>query len=252
MPLIASLVLLAAVVGCADRKETPSGGAAAGAESAAAAAAPAAPPSPVAGPASTAAEPPAAAAAPDPAAAPAPAAAAPAGEDPAIAEKRLAVEFALDEEKLATDPRGQWAVTAKASSTYGDAKDPADYSASKATGAPDVANFGDNGQAWTAKEADGGIERLEVTFAKPVQATEIRIRQNSGPGALIKVELIDTTGASHAVHEGVDTAQYDKYNFWFRKSFEKTAYKVAGAKLTLATNVVPSWNEIDAVQLIGE
>jgi hypothetical protein len=236
MPLIASMVLLVAVVGCADSKQTPSDGPAAGAESAATAAAPAAaaPPAPVAGPA------------------PAPAAVAAAGEDPAVAEKRLAVEFALNEDKLATDPRGQWAVSAKASSTYGDAPDPADYSASKATGAPDVANFGDNGKAWTAKEADGGIERLEVTFAKPVQATEIRIRQNSGPGALIKVELIDTTGASHAVHEGVDTAQYDKYNFWFRKSFEKTAYKVAGAKLTLATNAVPSWNEIDAVQLIGE
>lgn len=238
-PLIAALALMAALAGCADKKEASADGAAAGVEAAATDAAPTtdAEPTPAVGPASTAAP---------------PAAAAPAEEDPAIAEKRLAVAFALNEETLATDPRGQWAATAKASSTYGDAKDPADYSASKATGAPDVASFGDNGNAWTAKEADGGIERLELTFAKPVQATEIRVRQNSGPGALIKVELIDTTGASHVVHEGVDTAQYDKYNFWFRKSFEKTAYRVAGAKLTLATNAVSSWNEIDAVQLIGD
>jgi hypothetical protein len=240
MSLMAPLVLLAVLAGCAEKKEAPADGAATGADAAASPASPA----PAAQPGDAAD----AAASSDAA----PPAAADAEEDPAIVEKRLAIEFALNEEKLATDPRGQWAVTAKASSTYGDAKDPADYSASKATGAPDVPSFGDNDNSWTAKEPDGGIERLELAFAKPVQATEIRVRQNSGPGALIKVELIDTTGASHVVHEGVDTAQYDKYNFWFRKSFEKTAYRVAGAKLTLATNAVSSWNEIDAVQLIGE
>jgi len=85
-----------------------------------------------------------------------------------------------------------------------------------------------------------------------VHASEIRIRQSFAPGAIIKVELIDTTGAGHVVYEGVDAATYDKYNFWFRKSFDKTTYQVAGAKITLATNAVPSWNEIDAVQLIGE
>ena len=116
-PLIAPLVLMAVLAGCADKKDAPVDGAAAGADAAASAAAPAtaAEPTPVADPASAAA-----AAAPT-------AGAAPVEEDPAIAEKRLAVAFALNEETLATDPRGQWAATAKASSTYGDAKDPADY-----------------------------------------------------------------------------------------------------------------------------
>jgi hypothetical protein len=31
----------------------------------------------------------------------------------------------------------------------------------------------------------------------------------------------------------------------------KTAYKAYRVKITLATNVVPGWNEIDAVQLVG-
>jgi len=236
LTLSATLALMTALAACAGKKDEPADSAA--------------PPSAAetGEPASTPA--PAAASEPAPAAA---AAAAPAAEeDEATIEKRKAVEFALNEEKIATDPKGQWASSAKATSTYGDAKDPQDYSASKATGAPDVANFSDNGNAWTAKEADGGIERLEVGFAKPVHATEIRIRQSFAPGAIIKVELIDTTGAGHVVYEGVDAASYDKYNFWFRKSFDKTAYQVAGAKITLATNAVPSWNEIDAVQLIGE
>lgn len=232
LTLSATFALLTVLAACAGKKDEP-------AESAA-------PPS-----ASATGE---SASAPAPAASePAPAAATPAAEeDEATIEKRKAVEFALNEEKIATEPKGQWASTAKATSTYGDAKDPQDYSAAKATGAPDVANFSDNGNAWTAKEPDGGIERLEVGFARPVHATEIRIRQSFAPGAIIKVELIDTTGAGHVVYEGVDAATYDKYNFWFRKSFDRTAYQVAGAKITLATNAVSSWNEIDAVQLIGE
>ena len=198
----------------------------------------------------------AAAAAEAPAAAdatPAPAAdASAADEDPEVTKKRREVEFALAEDALVADPRGQWAATASASSTYNDAKEPASYSAFQATGAPNVVGFGDNGNAWCPKEDDGGIERLEVGFAKPVNATEIRVRQNSAPGAIIKIELIDTEGTAHVVHDGIDAAKYDAFNFWFKKTFEKTPYKVAGAKITLATNAVAGWNEIDAVQLLGD
>lgn len=184
---------------------------------------------------------------------PAPAAdASAADEDPEVTKKRREVEFALAEDALVADPRGQWAATASASSTYNDAKEPASYSAFQATGAPNVVGFGDNGNAWCPKEDDGGIERLEVGFAKPVNATEIRVRQNSAPGAIIKIELIDTEGTAHVVHDGIDAAKYDAFNFWFKKSFEKTPYKVAGAKITLATNAVAGWNEIDAVQLLGD
>lgn len=173
-------------------------------------------------------------------------------EDPEVAKKRREVEFALAEDALVADPRGQWAATASASSTYNDAKEPASYSAFQATGAPNVVGFGDNGNAWCPKEDDGGIERLEVGFAKPVNATEIRVRQNSAPGAIIKIELIDTEGTAHVVHDGIDAAKYDAFNFWFKKTFEKTPYIVAGAKITLATNAVAGWNEIDAVQLLGD
>jgi hypothetical protein len=33
--------------------------------------------------------------------------------------------------------------------------------------------------------------------------------------------------------------------------FPKTGFKTDRVKVTLATNVVPGWNEIDAVQLVG-
>ena len=76
--------------------------------------------------------------------------------------------------------------------------------------------------AWCSKDPDAGIENLEVGFGKPAHATAINIRQSNGPGAIIKLELVDDAGASHTVFDGVGTAKYDQFDFWFRKSFDKT------------------------------
>ena len=178
---------------------------------------------------------------------------APAAEDPEVAKRKAAVEFALSEQKIAEDPLGQWASAATASSAYNDAKDQVHYSPWQSTGAPNVEHYGDTGEAWASKTADAGVEWLQIDFAKPVHATAIRIRQNNAPGAIIKVELIDDKKEKHTVFEGVDANQYAPNTItWFVQTFEKTAYLVTGAKVTLATNAVQGWNEIDAVQLVGE
>jgi len=174
-------------------------------------------------------------------------------EDPEMAKRKAAIEFALAEQKIADDPQGQWAATATASSTYQAAKDQAQYSAWQTAGAPNVQQYSDNGNAWATKDADAGIEWLQVGFAKPVHATALRIRQNNAPGAIIKIELIDDQNAKHTVFEGIDSNKYPPNKIvWFNHAFEKTAFAVTGAKITLATNAVSGWNEIDAVQLIGE
>jgi hypothetical protein len=170
-------------------------------------------------------------------------------------DKEAKVKEALDEQKILDDPNGQWAVDANASSTY--ASDETDknagWSPNKMTGKPDVDNYGDNGDAWAPKQSDKGIEWVKLTFPKAVNATDIKIRQSYGPGAIIKVELIDDRGKSHAIWEGVDKTKYepDKIRY-FISSFDKTAYKTKTVKITLATNTVQGWNEIDAVQLVGE
>lgn len=187
-----------------------------------------------------------------PPAAETPAAAPAAAEDPEAVAKRKKIEFALSEQAMAEDPKGQWAATATASTTYHGAKDQEAYAPWQATGAANISQRSDDPKSWTPAEPDTGIEWLEVTFAKPVNATEIRVRQNLGPGAIIKLELIDDKGAKHAVFEGVDERKYDEWTWWFTQTFEKTPYLVSGAKITLATNAVSGWNEIDAVQLIGE
>ena len=197
----------------------------------------------------------------EPAAAPAAAASAPPASaatraQPAEPDERAAaIQAALAEDAIVSDARGQWAVAATASSTYGD-KEPeakSSYTAHMATGAPNVDKYSDNGNAWATATPDKGIEWLEVVFANPVHATQIRIRQNYAPGAIIKVELVAENGSKYTVWEGVDDQQHAPGTIaGFDRSFARTADKVKNARITLATNAVPGWNEIDAVQLLGE
>lgn len=195
----------------------------------------------------TAASPPAPAASATTAASPSTSSAA-SGTDTAAA-KASAVEWALKEEAIKNDPDGQWAIQAKASSSYQDAQGEAAWSANQATGAPNVERYADDGKAWAPKSPDGGIEWLELTFPKAVFATEVRVRESCGSGAVIKVEIFDDKGAPHTVWSGNDPTKELNY---FPVKFDKTTYKTDRVKVTLATNVVPGWNEIDAVQLVGK
>lgn len=193
--------------------------------------------------------------APAPAPQTAPATQAAAAEDPEAAAKRKAIEFALREDGYKNDPQGQWAVDAKASSTFASdlANPAAGYHPMRATGAPDAQHYGDVSEAWASKTADSGIEWLDLGYAKPVSATELRIRQNYGPGAIVKVELFEPGGTAHAVFQGPDNTVYEPGAIsWLIVKLEKTPYKVQRVKITLATNAVSGWNEIDAVQLVGE
>ena len=201
---------------------------------------------------------PAAPAAPAAAAAPAAPAAPPAAAPPAAAAdngvadttaKLAAAEWALKQDEIKRDPDGQWASEATASSSYNDAQGDAGWSAKQATGAPDVDRYSDDSHAWAPKTQDGGIEWLDLKYLKPVHASEVRVRESMGSGAVIKVELFDEAGAAHAIWQGVDPTK--ELNYLILK-FKPTEYKVGRVKVTLATNVIPGWNEIDAVQLVGK
>jgi hypothetical protein len=102
--------------------------------------------------------------------------------------------------------------------------------------------------AWTSKTPDAGIEWLDLTFPKPVHADEVRIPEYCGSGAITKVEVFDEQNAAHTVWAGNDPTT--DLNYLMLK-FPPTTYKIARVKITLATNVVPGWNQIDALQLLG-
>ncbi len=113
---------------------------------------------------------------------------------------------------------------------------------------PNVEHESDDGRSWTSKTADGGIEWLDLKYGKPVFATAVRIRESNAPGAIIKVDLYDEGGAAHNIWQGTDPTKGLNY---FMLNFPKTGFKVTRVRITLATNIVPGWNEIDAVQLVG-
>ena len=170
------------------------------------------------------------------------------GASSETAAKIAAAEWALKQDEIKKDPNGQWALQATASSTYNDAQGTAGWSANQATGAPNVDKYGDDGAAWTSKTPDGGIEWLELKYPRPVHATGVRVRESCGSGAVIKIEVYDEQGGAHAVWQGNDPTT--ELNYLMVK-FPKTTFKTDRVKITLATNVVAGWNEIDAVQLVG-
>jgi len=195
------------------------------------------------------------AAAPQTAPAPAPAqapAAAPVvnadGSSVDTTAKLAAADWAIKQDEIKNDPNGEWAILATASSTYNDAQGQAPWSANQATGLPNVDKYGDDGKAWTSKTPDAGIEWLDVKYPKAVHATEVRVRESCGSGAVIKIELFDEGGLAHTVWAGNDPTT--GLNYLLAK-FPKTSFKADRVKITLATNVIPGWNEIDAVQLVG-
>jgi hypothetical protein len=252
---IAASLLALAISGCSTADSATA--AAAPAASAASAAAPvaSAPATAAAVPATIAADVSAASSAAAPAASAPAATAAPAAPaaPPTAAEreadrKKAQIDWALKQDEIKSDPNGQWATEAKASSTFNDAKGNTSYSASQATGEPNVQTYSTTPQAWSSKTPDSGIEWLELTFAKPVRANAVRVRESSGSGALIKIEVFDEKGAAHTVWSGADSTKELNYLI---AEFPKTAFMTNRVKLTLATNVVGGWNQIDAVQLVG-
>ena len=92
-----------------------------------------------------------------------------------------------------------------------------------------------------------------MAFAKPVHATEVRIRQNDAAGAVAKIEAIESDGTPHVWWEGVDPykAPAVREIVWFAVRVPKTTYLVAKVKITLNLASGPGYKEIDAVQLVG-
>ncbi len=184
-----------------------------------------------------------------------PAAAATPPDDSDMAIKQKAMEFALQEDAIKNDPKGQWAIKALASSTYAsDSANPQDsYHPMQATGAPNVPAYGDDEKAWASKESDTGIEWLELEYANAVNASMVRVRQTLGPGSIVKIEVFDAAGAPHTIFNGPDSTQYTSNQIsWLTVPIKPAPIKTQKVKITLATNMVSGWNEIDAVQLISE
>ena len=146
----------------------------------------------------------------------------------------------------------QWAASARASSEYdgGGRNGEDDWSASQVCGKPDTDVDGDQPTAWASQEADAGEEWLELTYKAPVRPTRVRVRESFNPGAVVKIEAQDPEKKWQILWKGKDTTTESPG--YLDISCGPPAFATRVLRITLDSASVPGWNEIDAVQLIGE
>jgi hypothetical protein len=138
-----------------------------------------------------------------------------------------------------------WASSAVASSEYGSSN----WSASEATGAPDTSNCGDNSTAWAASSSST-VEWIELTYAVPVEPSQVNVHLTYNPIYITKMELIDTNGTSHQIYE-FEARSYPECPYIFSVDVTEDGFEAATLRITIDQATSPSWVEIDAVELVG-
>jgi hypothetical protein len=141
-------------------------------------------------------------------------------------------------------PDVTWAASVRAFSTQYTADS---WSAGKVLGPPDAPpGGGDSANAWASTEADTGAEFLEVAFAAPQRMNGVEILESFNPGAVSRVELLLADGGRAVVHDapGAPAALPQLRR---RIDFACTAQPVIGVRVTIDSQRVPGWNEIDAI-----
>ncbi|MCP3981243.1 MAG: hypothetical protein GY716_18235 [bacterium] len=136
----------------------------------------------------------------------------------------------------------QWAVAAAASSEY----DAVDWGAVQATGPPDSNGVCEDAATnWSPADYTSAPEWLELSYAEPVHATGVSVHEALGDGFVTRIELRDANGTLHTVWDETDTTPCGGV---LHASWETTTYLVKGVRVTTE---LPSWEEIDAVELLG-
>lgn|SRR5574341_90235 len=146
----------------------------------------------------------------------------------------------------ATGSLRQWAIAAQASSQY----DMVNYAATQATNAPDFyPSCGDSYFAW-ASAGSNTVEHLELVYQTPVVPVAIFIYETNAPGSITQVEVIDEAGATQVVYSGVPLVSPECPRI-FSVGITGLTVRVNRVIVRVDQAVTSQWNEIDAVELVG-
>lgn len=138
----------------------------------------------------------------------------------------------------------QWAISAESSSQFSIP----DWSVKRVLGAPEVTTCSDDSRAWASARGNG-VEWLFLTFARPVFATEVRVHQNFGRGAVSRISLVDVEGNVIEIWEDQDAS--GPCPGVLSVLAPLLDVRVSGVRVDLDESRTGFWNEIDAVALIG-
>ncbi len=141
----------------------------------------------------------------------------------------------------------QWAVDATASTQYGDDS----YSAAQTTGAPNTPIPGDYSTAWAPGEQDAGEQTLELTYADSVVPGGVNIYESYNPGAVIGVEAYDEDAGEWVLLWEGEPEPVEERMTVFSPELDSVDFRTNLIRLTVDTDLVTGWNEIDAVELLG-
>lgn len=112
------------------------------------------------------------------------------------------------------------------------------WSAQQATGATDTFAYGDIGTAWAPANPNGTTEFITLSFAHPVFAEGITIRETLANGMVNQIDLVDTLNQLHPIWAGVDPSQ-NRHPVDFQVNWPRTGYRVRGAKIYINTDHDP-------------
>src|SRR5688572_26505674 len=83
------------------------------------------------------------------------------------------------------------------------------WSPQRATGPPDTAAAGDFPSAWASATPDGADEWLELQFAEPVAASDVRVYESFNPGAIRRISVFDESDRETVIDQG-GTSLFEK------------------------------------------
>ncbi|HEX2622217.1 MAG TPA: hypothetical protein VHL11_18795 [Phototrophicaceae bacterium] len=148
----------------------------------------------------------------------------------------------------AQDEIHQWASDAEASSEYSDDQ----WSAAQATGEPDTDECGDLGTAWASESADDPEEYLTLYYDTPVFPTQVNIYETYNPGAITGISFLLADGGDEiTVNTSADTTKTPCPGVFTINITWDNPIPVDGIVIYLNQTKSESWNEIDAVELVG-
>ena len=114
-------------------------------------------------------------------------------------------------------------------------------------GPPDTPTAGDAPTAWASLQANAGPEWLALGFDYAVDVAQVRIRETYNAGAISKVTAV-VNGAEVVLWEGTAAKGRGIRDFVVPVAGGIQANSII---VHLDTSRVPSWPEIDAVELVG-
>ena len=125
------------------------------------------------------------------------------------------------------------------------------YGPEQAVGPPD-SPAADVSTAWASQSANGQDEWLIVSFKNSVVPERLELYENCGPGAVTKITMF-VDGKEKLAWIGKDPAKVQENGVSISKiHLDPRGSSAKKFKIYIDSTAVPSWNEIDAVELFGQ